>query len=119
MKIGITCHPSAGGSGIVATDLGLALGERGHEVHFVTSERPFRMGDPPTNVLSHTVGFISYPLFRVPPMSLALATKICEVAEEYEVDIWHAHYAIPASTPAPHRSVRWDLRVPRSPRCRW
>ena len=70
MKIGITCHPSAGGSGIVATDLGLALGERGHEVHFVTSERPFRMGDPPTNVLSHTVGLVAYPLFRVSPMSL-------------------------------------------------
>ena len=95
MKIGITCHPSAGGSGIMATELGLALGERGHEVHFVTSERPFRLGDPPTNVLSHSVEVASYPVFRNPPASLALATKICEVAEEYEIELWHAHYAVP------------------------
>ena len=95
MKIGITCHPSAGGSGIMATELGIALGERGHEVHFVTTERPFRLGDPPTNVVSHTVDFMAYPVFRNPPTSLALATKICEVAEENDVDIWHAHYAIP------------------------
>ena len=95
MKIGITCHPSAGGSGIMATELGLALGERGHEVHFVTSDRPFRLGDPPTNVLCHSVEVASYPVFRNPPASLALATKICEVAEEYEIEIWHAHYAVP------------------------
>jgi len=95
MRIGITCHPSAGGSGIMATELGLALGERGHEVHFVTSDRPFRLGDPPTNVLCHSVEVASYPVFRNPPASLALATKICEVAEEYEIEIWHAHYAVP------------------------
>ena len=95
MKIGITCHPTAGGSGIMATELGRALGARGHEIHFVTSERPFRLGDPPINVLSHTVNIMAYPLFRTPPASLALATKISEVAEEYGIDIWHAHYAIP------------------------
>jgi len=95
VKIGITCHPSAGGSGVMATELGIALGERGHEVHFVTSERPFRLGDPPTNIVSHTVDVLTYPVFRDPPATLALATKICEVAEENEIDIWHSHYAIP------------------------
>lgn len=95
MKIGITCHPTAGGSGIMATEMGIALAERGHEVHFVTSERPFRLGNPSPNIFLHTVDFISYPLFRVPPATLALATKISEVAEESGVEIWHAHYAIP------------------------
>lgn len=95
MKIGITCHPTAGGSGIMATELGLALAERGHEVHFVTSELPFRLGEFQANVFSHTVDVIAYPLFRNPPTSLALATRISEVAEEVGIDIWHAHYAIP------------------------
>ena len=95
MKIGITCHPTAGGSGIMATELGLALAERGHEVHFVTSEMPFRLSGFHSNVYCHTVSVVSYPLFRNPPASLALATKIAEVAEENEIELWHAHYAIP------------------------
>lgn len=95
MKIGITCHTSAGGSGVMATELGMALAERGHEVHFVTQERPFRLHDYHTNLVCHTVDHVTYPLFRVPPTSLALATKIAEVAEEFGVEIWHAHYAIP------------------------
>ncbi|MCC6142645.1 MAG: N-acetyl-alpha-D-glucosaminyl L-malate synthase BshA [Candidatus Hydrogenedentes bacterium] len=95
MNIGITCHPSAGGSGILATELGLALAARGHRVHFVTGETPFRLSGYHDNVFSHVVDTVSYPLFRVPPHSLALAAKISEVAEEYKIDIWHAHYAIP------------------------
>ncbi len=95
MKIGITCHPTAGGSGIMATELGMALADRGHEVHFVTMEQPFRLSGFRRNIVSHTVSSVSYPLFSNPPMSLALATKICEVAEEYGIEIWHAHYAIP------------------------
>jgi len=95
MKIGITCHPSAGGSGILATELGIALADRGHTVHFVATERPFRLDSFRANVVCHTVEALSYPLFRNPPMSLALAAKICEVAEEWGIEVWHAHYAIP------------------------
>ncbi len=85
MKIGITCQASAGGSGILATELGLALGRRGHEVHFVTMEPPFRMGRYAENVFAHYVDQISYPLFRLPPYSLALAAKINELAEEFGI----------------------------------
>lgn len=95
MKIGITCHPSAGGSGILATELGVALADRGHEVHFVTSEMPFRLDEFHENITFHTVMFPSYALFRYPPYTLALATKIYEVAQEYGIEVWHAHYAVP------------------------
>jgi N-acetyl-alpha-D-glucosaminyl L-malate synthase BshA len=95
MKIGITCHPSAGGSGILATELGIAMAHRGHEIHFVTSTPPFRLIDFHENIFYHTVDSPSYPLFRDPPMSLALTAKICEVAEENGIELWHAHYAIP------------------------
>ncbi len=95
MRIGITCHPSAGGSGILATELGIALAERGHTVHFVTYEPPFRLQHFHENIFCHYVQPPSYPLFRYPPMTLALATKISEVAEENQVSLWHAHYAIP------------------------
>lgn len=95
MKIGITCHPTAGGSGIMATELGIALAQRGHEVHFVTSERPFRLTGFHTNLVCHTVNVATYPLFQNPPAALALATKIADIAEEYGVEVWHAHYAIP------------------------
>lgn len=100
MKIGITCQPSAGGSGILATELGIALAERGHTVHFVTTETPFRLQDFHENIFRHTVDMVSYPLFRSPPYSLALATKICEVAEEHDIEVWHAHYAIPNAAAA-------------------
>ncbi|MFP6583412.1 MAG: N-acetyl-alpha-D-glucosaminyl L-malate synthase BshA [Candidatus Hydrogenedentota bacterium] len=95
MRIGITCHPSTGGSGIMATELGLALAERGYEVHFVTTEIPFRLHEFRQNIFCHTVNVVSYPLFRDPPATLALASKICEIAEEYDIELWHAHYAIP------------------------
>ena len=95
MKVGITCHPSFGGSGIMATELGITLAERGWEVHFVTTETPVRLHDFRQNIYCHTVNVVSYPLFRDPPASLALASKISEVAEEYGIELWHAHYAIP------------------------
>lgn len=100
MNIGITCHPSAGGSGIMATELGITLAQRGHTVHFVTSEAPFRLKGFHQNIYCHTVDSVSYPLFRTPPYSLALASKICEVAEEHNIEIWHAHYAIPNAAAA-------------------
>ncbi len=95
MKIGITCHPSAGGSGIMATELGQALADRGHEVHFVSFERPFRLREFQRNLFSHTVDAAIYPLFSHSPSTLALASRICDVADEVGVDVWHAHYAIP------------------------
>jgi L-malate glycosyltransferase len=100
MNIGITCHASAGGSGILATELGIALAQRGHSVHFVTEERPFRLEGFYENVYCHLAGMVSYPLFRSPPMSLALASKIYEVAIEHDIEIWHAHYAIPNAVAA-------------------
>lgn len=95
MKIGITCHTSAGGSGVVATELGVALSNRGHEIHFVTHEPPFRLQGFHDSIVCHTVDMVNYPLFRFPPVSLALASRIAEVAEENDIQIWHAHYAIP------------------------
>ncbi len=95
MRIGITCHPSAGGSGILATELGIALADRGHKVTFVAFEEPFRLPAFHENICCHNVDFVSYPLFKYPPYSLALATRIAEVAEEHEAQIWHTHYAIP------------------------
>ncbi len=95
MRIGITCHATAGGSGILATELGLALAARGHTIHFVTYEAPFRLQGFHENVFAHSVDVVSYPLFRNPPFSLALATKIADVAEEHDIELWHAHYAIP------------------------
>jgi len=95
MRIGITCHTTAGGSGILATELGIALAERGHTVHFVTYELPFRLQGFHDNIVCHSVDLVTYPLFRNPPFSLALATKISEVALEHDIELWHAHYAIP------------------------
>ena len=100
MKMGITCHPSAGGSGVLATELGLALAERGHEVHFVTHEPPFRLRGFHENVFFHYVEAASYPLFHSPPYSLALAARICDIAEENDIELWHAHYAIPNAAAA-------------------
>jgi L-malate glycosyltransferase len=95
MKIGITCHTSAGGSGIMATELGIALARLGHEVHFVTYDPLFRLQAFHEGIYCHHVDRISYPVLQAPPYTLALASRICEVAEEYGIDIWHAHYAIP------------------------
>lgn len=100
MKIGITCHPSAGGSGVLATELGIALAERGHSVHFVTFEAPFRMQDFHANIYSHYVSTVTYPMFQQPPGTLALAARIADVAAEHGIELWHAHYAIPYAASA-------------------
>ncbi len=95
LKIGISCHASTGGSGIVATELGLALASRGHEVHFVANNIPFRLRDNIKNVFCHIVEPINYPVLNHPPYHLAMASRIAEVVEEHSIQIWHAHYAIP------------------------
>lgn len=100
MKIGITCYPTYGGSGVVATELGIELAERGHQVHFITYAPPFRLPESHPNIYYHEVEVSQYPLFEYPPYDLALATRMAEVAEIYDLDLLHVHYAIPHSTSA-------------------
>lgn len=99
-KIGITCYPTYGGSGVVATELGIELAARGHEVHFITSSPPFRLNGREANIRFHEVDVYHYPLFEHPPYDLALATRMAEVAEFYSLDLLHVHYAIPHSVSA-------------------
>ncbi len=97
MKIGITCYPTYGGSGVVATELGIELAARGHDIHFITSSQPFRLTGREANIHFHEVSVSNYPLFEYPPYDLALATRMAEVAELYSLDLLHVHYAIPHS----------------------
>src|ERR1039458_7340806 len=100
MKIGITCYPTYGGSGVVATELGLELADRGHEVHFISYSQPIRLPKTYPNIHFHEVEVSRYPLFEYPPYDLALATRMAEVAEIYDLDLLHVHYAIPHSVSA-------------------
>jgi L-malate glycosyltransferase len=100
MKIGITCYPTYGGSGVVATELGIELAARGHDIHFITSALPFRLTGREANIHFHEVVAYPYPLFEHPPYDLALATRMAEVAEFYALDLLHVHYAIPHSISA-------------------
>jgi N-acetyl-alpha-D-glucosaminyl L-malate synthase BshA len=95
MRIGITCYPTFGGSGVVATELGLALAERGDEVHFISYALPSRLELPRANIAFHEVVAPTYPLFVSPPYTLALATKMAEVAASARLDLLHVHYALP------------------------
>ena len=101
MRIGIACYPTYGGSGAVATELGLQLAERGHEVHFISYAQPFRLTAFHDRVFFHEVEVPHYPLFEYPPYSLALAVQVGEVARQHELDVLHAHYAIP------HAAAAW------------
>ncbi len=100
MRIGITCYPTYGGSGIVATELGLELALRGHEVHFITYANPIRLDPDTPRIFYHEVEVSTYPLFQFPPYSLALASRMTEVAEHHQLDLLHVHYAIPHSISA-------------------
>jgi L-malate glycosyltransferase len=100
MRIGITCYPTYGGSGIVATELGIELAQRGHEVHFITYAQPIRLPSAAPNIHYHEVEVSQYPLFEYPPYDLALATRMAEVATIYHLDVLHVHYAIPHSVSA-------------------
>ncbi len=100
LKIGITCYPVYGGSGVVATELGLELARRGHEVHFITYAQPFRLPYFVERVYYHEVEMPSYPLFDHPPYSLALAVAMHSTAERAGLDLLHVHYAIPHATSA-------------------
>jgi N-acetyl-alpha-D-glucosaminyl L-malate synthase BshA len=95
LKIGITCYPTLGGSGVVATELGKLLAEKGHEVHFITHSMPFRLGKFDKNIYYHEVEVSEYYVFRYPPYDLSLASKLAQVAQMEELDLLHVHYAIP------------------------
>lgn len=98
LKIGITCYSNVGGSGVVATELGLHLARRGHEVHFITHTLPYRLRGYEDNVYFHQVDVTTYPVFEYPPYTLSLAAKMAEVARAYDLDLLHVHYAIPHAT---------------------
>ncbi|MFC5714248.1 N-acetyl-alpha-D-glucosaminyl L-malate synthase BshA [Thalassorhabdus alkalitolerans] len=95
LKIGITCYPSVGGSGVIATELGKLLAERGHEIHFISSSLPFRLNKVYSNIYYHEVEVNQYEVFKYPPYSLTLASKMAEVINEEDLDILHVHYAVP------------------------
>lgn len=99
-RIGLICHPHFGGSGVVATELGLALAHRGYEVHFIAHRLPFRLRSFESNVFFHESTTATYPVFESPPLSLALATKMVEVVENYALDLLHVHYAMPFAASA-------------------
>ena len=99
LKIGITCYPSVGGSGILASELGEVLAQRGHEVHFISYEQPFRMPKGP-RVFFHPVVVNSYDLFKYPDYTLPLSVKMAEVSRDHGLDVLHVHYAVPHATAA-------------------
>ena len=95
MKIAIVCYPTFGGSGVLATELGMSLGKHGHEVHFIAYKKPVRLKDFDENIFFHEVKVPEYPLFNFQPYELALSTKLVEVIKLYSIDLMHVHYAIP------------------------
>jgi len=95
MKVGITCYPTIGGSGIIATELGNMLANKGYEVHFITSSIPIRLHCTNPNIFYHEVEITDYPVFQYPPYDLALAAKMAEVIDREKLDILHVHYAMP------------------------
>jgi L-malate glycosyltransferase len=113
MRIGITCYPTYGGSGVVATELGQELAARGHDIHFISYAPPIRMNTADPHIHFHEVEVASYPLFDHPPYTLALATKMLEVFEAEALDVLHVHYAIPHSVSAMlARSMAAPRRLP-------
>ncbi len=100
LKIGITCYPSVGGSGILATELGRQLAERGHEVHFISYEMPFRLDTSPANIYFHPVNVNEYELFKHPDYTLPLSVKMAEISRQFGLDILHVHYAVPHAVAA-------------------
>jgi len=100
MKIGITCYPTVGGSGVLATALGEDLARRGHEIHFISYERPFRLPENAPRLFFHPVVVNDYPLFKYPDYTLPLSVRMAEVSRDHKLDILHVHYAVPHATAA-------------------
>ena len=95
LKVGVICYPSLGGSGVVATELGLKMANKGHEMHYITSSKPFRFMDVHPNVQFHEVTIEGYAVFKYPPYDIALANRIAQVIESEQLDLLHVHYAVP------------------------
>ena len=114
LKIGITCYPSVGGSGILASALGEELARRGHEVHFISYERPFRMPADVPRLFFHPVVINTYGLFKYPDYTLPLSVKMAEVSRDHRLDVLHVHYAVPHATAA--LLARWMLPPEQQPR---
>lgn len=102
MKIGITCYPTFGGSGVVATELGKALAQKGHEIHFIAYDLPMRLDHVAEGLYFHEVRVNTYPLFEYPPYAIALTSKMVDVVRHEHLDLLHVHYAIPHATSAVH-----------------
>jgi len=100
MRIGIVCYPTFGGSGVLATELGKALADEGHQVHFITYQQPVRLNEFNTNIFYHEVRVPTYPLFDYPPYEVALASTMVDVIMNYDLDLLHVHYAIPHASAA-------------------
>jgi len=101
LKIGITCYPTVGGSGILATRLGVELAKKGHEIHFITYQRPVAIqGYDIPNLKMHHVNVVEYPLFKYPPYTIALASEMARVSERENLDVINIHYALPHATAA-------------------
>jgi N-acetyl-alpha-D-glucosaminyl L-malate synthase BshA len=114
LKIGITCYPSVGGSGILASALGVELAQRGHEVHFISYERPFRMPAQAPRLFFHPVVINNYGLFKYPDYTLPLSVKMAEVSRDHGLDILHVHYAVPHATAAMlARAMLAPVKAPR------
>lgn len=113
LKIGITCYPSVGGSGVIATELGKLLAEKGHEIHFISTSLPFRLNKMYHNVYYHQVEVNSYSVFQYPPYDLALASKMAEIIQREKLDILHVHYAIPHAVCAilAKQMARTDVKI--------
>ncbi|MDV6377694.1 N-acetyl-alpha-D-glucosaminyl L-malate synthase BshA [Sporosarcina sp. GW1-11] len=95
LKVGVICYPSLGGSGVVATELGLKMADKGHEMHYITSSKPFRFLDAHPNIQFHEVTIEGYAVFKYPPYDIALANRIAQVIESESLDVLHVHYAVP------------------------
>jgi len=100
MRIGIVCYPTFGGSGVLATELGKALADEGHEVHFITYQQPVRLNVFNANIFYHEVRVPTYPLFDYPPYEVALASTMVDVIMNHDLDLLHVHYAIPHASAA-------------------
>ena len=115
LKIGIVCYPTYGGSGVVATELGIAFAEKGHEVHFISYDQPFRLDLYSENIFFHQVNVPDYPLFEYAPYELNLTSKLVDVALHEKLNILHVHYAIPhasAAVNAKHILATYDIHIP-------
>ncbi|MBO8154975.1 MAG: N-acetyl-alpha-D-glucosaminyl L-malate synthase BshA [Bacillaceae bacterium] len=113
IKIGIACYASVGGSGVIATELGKMLAEKGYEVHFISSDMPFRLNRIYSNIYFHEVNVSNYPVFQYPPYDLALANKMADVINREKLDILHAHYAMPHAICAilARQMVKKDVKI--------